>query len=327
MTKKKAGLSLVTPDTLRKLSKQLQRKGDPMWHAQHVVQPKTDEQTAKLARLHAFGLDDLPPEVGYISRIMVLCTLPHSDQKTGINEVFTRTNGNITLHIQPGANKSLPYGIYPRLIMAYLTQEVARTKQRQISLGRSLSAFMHEIGITPSWGSKGTVKAMREQMERLFGARIWLKYGTDKHTKTQIASVAQRYELWWDPTDKSALAQDDLFESSVTLSEELFSEMLAHPIPFDKHLLKQIKDSALAVDLYWWLGMKVAYLKEPLYLSWEQLAAQLGADYSNRDEFSRKVKKQLALIALAWPSLRYETPRGRLKLYPQPTHVPKRLKE
>lgn len=326
MTKKKSkGLELVTAADFQKLAKQLQRQGKPTFQALQLNKPKTDRAHARIAKLDGMGQDGAPPVIGFILRMLVLCTLPHSDRRAGVNEVITRKNGRYTLHIQPGADTGVPYGIYPRLIMAYLTQEVNRTKQRKISLGRSLSAFMQELGITPSWGNKGTVKGMRDQMERLFGARIWLKEGDARGSKTEIANVAQRWELWWDTKDKSALNQDDLFESTVTLSEELFGEMLAHPIPFDKQLVREIKDSPLAVDLYWWLGMRVSYLDEPLFVSWEQLADQLGADYSDQAEFARKVKKQLSLIAVAWPSLRYETPRGRLKLYPSPTHVTKKL--
>jgi hypothetical protein len=313
----------ITAADFTKLAKQLQRRGAPALHAVLVTKPKTEQQHAKIARLDALGRDGERPVIGFILRMMVLCTLPHSDRTAQPNEVITRTNGRFTLCLEPRSRRSVPYGIYPRLIMAFLTQEVQRTKKRKISLGRSLSGFMQELGITPSWGNKGTVKGMREQMERLFGARLWVDEATGRYKRSENANFASRYELWWDPKDANALAQDDLFESTVTLGEELFAEMLAHPIPFDKRVVREIKDSPLAVDLYWWLGLRVSYLREPLMVSWAQLAEQLGADYSNSDEFARQVKKQLAVIAVAWPGLRYETPRGRLKLYPSPPHVPK----
>jgi hypothetical protein len=274
-------------------------------------------------RLVKIGNEDpREPTIGYILRMVVLCSLPHTEKTAGANEVFTRTNGRLKLSLEPRTNQGLPFGIYPRLIMAFLTQEVQRTKKRQVSLGRSLTAFMQELGITPIYGKKGSVKGMREQLERLFGARMWLEDADPRYSWAKQATFADDWILWWDPRAELHGRQDDLFESTVTLSEKLFAEMLAHPIPFDKRVVREISDSPLAVDLYWWLGMRVAHLQEGFAVSWEQLAEQIGADYGDTKDFTKKAKKQLKRIRLAWPELHYETPRGRLFLYPSMPHVP-----
>lgn len=296
---------------------------DAIGATQHMSVP-TIESAGRLVSIGSE--EERRPDMGFILRMMVLCSLPHTDRAAQPGEVLTRTNGRFTLCLEPKSGHGVPYGIYPRLIMAYLTQEVQRTKRREVSLGRSLSGFMEELGITPNWGKRGTVAGLREQMERLFGSRIWLDEKTGRFTSSRQAIFADNWLLWWDPRPQGDGRQDDLFESTVTLGEKLYAEMLANPIPFDKRVIREIKDSPLAVDLYWWLGMRAAYLQEPIAISWEQLAAQLGADYARPDLFAQAVKKQLRRIRWAWPDLKIETPRGRLKLYPSPPHVPKLVK-
>jgi hypothetical protein len=65
----------------------------------------------------------------------------------------------------------------------------------------------------------------------------------------------------------------------------------------------------------------VACIEEPLVLSWQQVHDQMGADYSRVADFARKARERLQEISLIWQDLEYETPRGRLKLYPSPPSV------
>jgi hypothetical protein len=86
--------------------------------------------------------------------------------------------------------------------------------------------------------------------------------------------------------------------------------------------LREIKDSALAIDLYFWTTYKAAIINEPVALSWQQVHDQLGADYENVSGFAREARKHLQEISLIWTDLQYDTPRGRLKLFPSRPSVP-----
>ena len=70
---------------------------------------------------------DRAPLVGFLARALVQATLPHSDPKS--NE-FVRRNGHLTLSIMAPRNVGLPYGRYPRLVLAYLSTEAVRRKTR-----------------------------------------------------------------------------------------------------------------------------------------------------------------------------------------------------
>jgi hypothetical protein len=96
---------------------------------------------------------------------------------------------------------------------------------------------------------------------------------------------------------------------------------LCAPGPADTRILREIKQSSLAVDLYLWTTYRAACIDEPLALSWQQVHDQMGADYSRVADFAKEARSHLQEIPLIWTDLRYETPRGRLKLYPSPPSV------
>ena len=63
--------------------------------------------------------------LGYMARVLVQATLPHSDPKVAI---FERTNGKFSLVVMGHPQVGLPYGVYPRLILAWLVTEAVKTK-------------------------------------------------------------------------------------------------------------------------------------------------------------------------------------------------------
>jgi hypothetical protein len=103
---------------------------------------------------------------------------------------------------------------------------------------------------------------------------------------------------------------------AVQLSEPFYEAIRKRPVPADTRILREIKQSSLAVDLYLWTTYRAACIDESLTLSWQQVHDQMGADYSRVADFARKARKHLQKISMIWTDLQYETPRGRLKLYP-----------
>ena len=93
-----------------------------------------------------------------MARQLVQATLPHKNP--GDISVWSRTNGNLTLSIQPGMDtkkkKSIgyPYGTLPRLLLFWITTEAVRTNNPRIELGKSLSSFREKLGLDSSRGRK-----------------------------------------------------------------------------------------------------------------------------------------------------------------------------
>jgi hypothetical protein len=111
--------------------------------------------------------------LGFMPRMFVLATLPHSQPKANR---FVRVNGRYSLRLEARRSIGLPYGIYPRLILAYLTTQVVRTKSREIDLGRTPGDFARKLGLTPISGKRGTATRLQEQLERLLTTELSWRY-------------------------------------------------------------------------------------------------------------------------------------------------------
>lgn len=266
--------------------------------------------------------------LAFMGRILVQATLPHSDPGDVVG--YGRSNGRLSLTIQPGVytdskgvtrSLGVPYGALPRLVLAWLTTEAVKTGSPRVRLGETLTDFMRDLGIVPTGGRWGTTARLRDQMKRLFSARITatLHHEDEPVFLFESADVATHAELWWDPQRPDQAA---LFESVVVLGDRFFKAITERPVPVDYRALKALRKSPLGLDLYTWLTYRVSYLTDVQAVPWSALHRQFGTDYAEVKDFTKKAKRELKKIALLWPELRYETPRGRLVLKPSPTHVP-----
>ena len=156
---------------------------------------------------------DADPEVGFMARLLALCSLPRTNQ--GDRLQYIRRNGPLTLVMTAGFKTRLPYGTLPRLLLAWECTEAVRTQSRDLILGDSLAAFMRKLEI---YNDGGAVRGrVQDQMRRLFNSHVQLVY-EDAHGQASVYSqVADRTELWWNPK-----RPDDrtLWESSIRLGEE-----------------------------------------------------------------------------------------------------------
>ena len=84
-----------------------------------------------------------------MARVLVQTTLPHSEPDS---PTFVRQNGRLQLSMTANPKVGLPYGRYPRLLMAWLTTEAVRKKNPKIRLGDNLSRFMGELGLSVTGG-------------------------------------------------------------------------------------------------------------------------------------------------------------------------------
>ena len=223
--------------------------------------------------------------VGFMARAMVQATMPH--KRVAGNE-FTRRNGNFTLTMLAPSKIGLPYGNVPRLLLAWLTTEAVRTKQRELLLGDSLSAFMGELGFQVTGGRYGSIARMKNQTRRLFSSNIQCDYETDGASALMGFRVADKALLWWDAKDPE---QKALWQSSVTLTQPFFDEITNRPVPVDMRALKTLKRSPLALDIYSWLTYRMSYLSRTTRLPWPMLQAQFGSDYANNAQGRRDFKK------------------------------------
>ena len=87
-----------------------------------------------------------------------------------------------------GADKKLPYGNLPRLLLAWISTEAVRTQSRVLVLGDSLSEFMRELGIYSTSG-RGHIR-LRNQMRRLFQCHVQLIYEHEHGERFVSSAIA-----------------------------------------------------------------------------------------------------------------------------------------
>ena len=259
--------------------------------------------------------------LGFYARLFVQAGMPHTEPETSQH---VRSNGALTLTMMAPPVVGLPYGSLPRLLLTWLTTEAVRHKQRRLILGNTLRAFMGQLGLNPSGGRRGDITRLRNQMRRLFASSISCVYEGPAGWALANVNVADRAELWWDPKQPDQL---DLWDSTVTLGERFFEEIVKRPVPIDTRALKALTRSPLAIDLYVWLTYRMSYLREPTTVPWELLSLQTGAHYKEVRQFRRRALEALPKVAAVYPDARVRAAtddQGRplgLALEPSPTHI------
>ena len=278
-----------------------------------------------------------PDELAFMARQLVQVTLPHANPGQD-KLLWSRTNGRLTLSIQPhwtldhktGKPKSLgiPYGTIPRLLLFWITTEAVRTKNRKLVFGDSLSGFMRQLDLIPSGGRWGTIPRLKDQMGRLFRAKISFEATETEndidHDFWEDRQIAPKGELWW---SNKAPDQVTLFPSWIELGEYFYETIINAPVPVDIRALRLLKRSPLALDLYAWSTYKtfsVTQRGRADFVPWRGLAKQLGSDYTDLANFRKKVKATLRKIKTVYPDLKLEDVDGGFKVHPSRTAVSRR---
>jgi hypothetical protein len=272
-------------------------------------------------------------EKAFMARDLVQVTLPHSNP--GDVAIWGRTNGNLTLSIKPDWELDpatgqarcigIPYGTIPRLLLFWITTEALRQQDRRIVLGESLSQFMRQLDMVPTGGRWGTIPRLKEQMERLFRAKISFdvraEAGESVGRKWLDMPVAPKGELWW---NHKRPEQGSLFGSWIELGADFYEAIIATPVPVDLRALYALKKSPLALDLYAWSTYRTHRCNmagRGQFIPWRALARQFGGDYADVKNFKRKAKEALRKVQAVFPGLNLDDRPGGLVIRPGRTAV------
>jgi hypothetical protein len=264
-------------------------------------------------------------ELGFLARAFIASTLPHSPPRS---TEFIRECDFYRLTLLAPSELGLPFGVYPRRALVWLTTTAARQKSPTLSLGPSLSNFAYVLGITPT---SSTMPQLRDQLCRLFETTVscrWDNTGDPKAVNPSRSSpqgfrIAYQYHLWGSPERSES---SEALPNFVTLSKDFYEEIITRPVPVDLGVIKTLR-SPMAIDVYCWLcwrSLRSQRLGRPDPVSWESLERQFGADYAEPRVFRFHFKKALALVLKVYPEVRVEATKAGLRLYPYPPHIPAR---
>lgn len=256
--------------------------------------------------------------LGFMPRILVLTTLPHSKPNT---DRFERVNGRYSLRLQARRSVGLPYSTYPRLILAFLTTQAVRTKSREIDLGRTPNEFARKIGLTPITGKRGTVTRLHDQLQRLFFTRVSWQYTKDFRARESGSAFIAATDSCLRHLMALPLSRKPSWHSKLTLSRKFFREITNSAVPIDLRAVEQLKCSPLAIDIYVWLTYRMSYLRRSTTIPWDGLQEQFGSNYSRPRDFRRRFLVQLRNVIRVYPTVRVSQAETGLCLSPSPPNV------
>jgi hypothetical protein len=249
-----------------------------------------------------------------------------------------RRDGQYTLVINPkpvvdlsGGQQALrslgvPYGSLPRLVLIHIMTEAVRTKSRHIRLGETFTDWMRRMGFrTISYGPRGSATLIKEQLDRLLACEWMIRWdhATDQGDhEFGIKEIKLTNEYFGvDRRNRSFLRE-------IKMTEPFFEHLRQHAVPLNETAIRQIRDSATALDLYTWLAYRLPRLngRRPTTLSWQQLAVHFGNDGRNIRKFRQTVRDAWERqVSAVYPEARAEFDTTVIRLHASPPPLQQKL--
>lgn len=265
-------------------------------------------------------------EIGYSHKIFIQSLFPYR-----ATDEHLRVLGQGALQVTLMSPHGLPYGKYPRLIMAYIITtalkhnyqyekgHISLDKAREIPLGDSLNGFFYSMGITSpaTGGTSGSGTRLKEQLHRVVSSTITvekrIKSGDDTEEKGENQSIAESWQFWSN-TKTGAITSGKL-----TISKSFFKIITDTNIPIHLPTLQKIKKPR-AIDLYFWTTIKqfeqTMNNKDAQTFSWNQIAHQFSLEQPETSaqwrNFRTRIRECVEEINGLWPEsgLEVDSKRG-----------------
>jgi hypothetical protein len=241
---------------------------------------------------------------------------------TVLNE-YNRDSGPHHLSIMAPSKIGIPWGIYPRGIMAWIVTYVKKRYEeegessRTVNLGDDLLDFMQKVTGTKTYsgGATGNIRPFKRQLASLLASRIYYWYGNElapeAAMKWKSMEITSEGSLLWSPR---MLNSPGLFQSTVLLGEAFWLDIIKNAVPIDSRALKALWPSCLSVDIYVWLTYKAnTMLKRGqtfTHISWTSLQQQFGPNSTELRSFKQNFHLNLKKVKQVYPSIEFEEREG-----------------
>ena len=174
--------------------------------------------------------DTAQQRLAFASRPFVLCGLPLRRSPPS-SLVYERRNGFFTLQITGHPNFGLPFG-QDRLVPIFLATLAVRQQSQTIRF-KSAAQMLDTFGMAK--GGK-EYRRLVAAFERIFGATIF--FGTESTSRQARVVQRSRFNFFreaqiWYSRDSTPQVPSEEFGNVIVLSDEFYSEVVAHPIPAD----------------------------------------------------------------------------------------------
>ncbi|WP_158742944.1 replication protein RepA [Acidisphaera sp. L21] len=249
-----------------------------------------------------------------------------------------RQDGQYTLVITPKATVQMvdgqqalqvlgvPYGSLPRLVLIHIMTEAVRSKSRHVMLGHSFTDWMRRMGFkTISYGPRGSATLIRQQLDRLLACEWMIRWDKeDAQGNTEFAVREIKLANEYTGTDGKGGA----FRREIFLTEGFFEHLRKHAVPLNEHAIRQLRDSATALDLYTWLAYRLPRITpgRPATLNWQQLAVHFGNEGTHIRKFRQTVRDAWERhVSAVYPEARADFDTTIIRLHASPAPLQRKL--
>ncbi|EBW4023117.1 replication protein [Salmonella enterica subsp. enterica serovar Hartford] len=237
---------------------------------------------------------------------------------------FMRQSGAMWVHVQAGVldegngavYQPVPYGVMPRLALAWMSTYAVRTKEREIRIGDSAAEFLGMIGMDDDGRRYAT---LRKQMHALAACTLTLGFKGE----TYKGQPVKRFSAWVTNKDHHQRA---LWPGTLVLEQEYFDTLLQSAVPLDNRALMALKGSALALDVYTFLAHRLHRIAgRGVTLHWASLREQFAQEYKGKDpdkDFKKEFLPALKKVMAVYPQAKVKPVTGGVLLLGSPPPMP-----
>lgn len=293
-------------------------------HGRDGARTLTNEEEWPLVDVAAAVLAEESGALGITYSGFCMTALPHRKIPDSDRWRRTAAGGKFEMIIEPGELRikrrlhqfGVPYGSRARLILLYLQTKAIQSNCPQVELGRSMRDWMIRLGASD--GGQ-TYAAVREQQNRLSACRLTFYWDGDQHEGFQKTNIIAGGIHLKTPNDGR---QGTLWEERVTLGDDFFQALKAHPVPIWEPAIRQIASESMTIDVYIWLAYRLRSLERPTPITWLALHGQFGAGYKNVYHFKPRFLACLQMALAVYPNARVDVnEKTGLTLHPSNTPI------
>ena len=286
--------------------------------------------SAKVLRVveAAVAIRESSPSVAYQHTVLCQTCLPYRDPGDAVRE-WERDNGKVLLSLEAGKamhpkdgliKVGLPFGPKPRLILSYLNTQAILHQKPEIDVEDSLTAFVKRVGLA-SHGRN--IRTIKDQLGRLSATRITLGIVKSETEATTVnTQIISKFDLWFPKDDRQRV----LWPTAIVFGREYFDSLLNHAVPLDERALAALSDSAMALDIYAWLGQRLHRInpREGAFIPWPAVQSQFGQGFARLRKFRETFLGALRHVQAVYPAAKVDASARGLALHHSAPPVPYR---
>jgi hypothetical protein len=178
---------------------------------------------------------------------------------------------------------------------------------------------------TISYGPRGSATLIKDQLDRLLACEWMIRWdsaseGGEREFGIKEIKLTNEYT----GVDR----RTGSFVREITMTEGFFEHLRHHAVPLNETAIRQLRDSATALDLYTWLAYRLPRIsaKRPASISWQQLAVHFGNDGKNIRKFRQTVRDAWERhVSAVYPEARADFDTTLVRLYASPAPLQQTL--